>query len=422
MNNQQLEALKQRYVARGAICNNDRFAARAENAEIWDADGKRLIDFAGGIGVLNLGHRHPSVIRAIKAQLDALVHTSAGVMSYPPYVQLAEQLCTLTPTRGSERKAFLVNSGAEALENAVKIARAATGRSGIITFEGSFHGRTMMTLAMTGKVSPYKAEFGPMPAEVFHCPYPNPSHGVSEDASLAAIKMRFKTDIPAERVAAIVIEPVQGEGGFNIASPRYLHALRALCDTHGILLIADEVQSGFARTGKLFAIEHSGVEPDMVTMAKSLANGMPLAAVVGRAEVMDASGPGSLGGTYCGNPVSCAAALAVIEVIQHEQLLARSTLLGDTLFARFQQWETQFAHVAHARHLGAMAAFELIDADGSPSTDKTKALVRYALEHDLLLLSCGVYGNVIRLLVPITVPENVLEEGLQIIEAGLNNV
>lgn len=422
MNNQQLSVLKHRYVARGAICSTERFAARAENAELWDADGKRMVDFAGGIGVLNIGHRHPRVIAAIKDQLEQLVHTSAGVISYAPYVQLAERLCALTPTSGEARKAFLVNSGAEALENAVKIARAATGRSGIITFEGSFHGRTLMTLAMTGKVSPYKSDFGPMPAEVFHCPYPNPDHGVSEKASLDALRMRFKTDISAERVAAIVIEPVQGEGGFNIASPAYLQALRALCDAHGIVMIADEVQSGFARTGKLFAIEHSGITPDIVTMAKSLANGMPLAAVVGNATIMDASGPGSLGGTYAGNPVACAAALAVIEVIEEEGILQRSVQLGDTLFERFTHWAAQYSHVAYPRHLGAMAAFELVEHDGTPAADKAKALVHYALEHDLLLLSCGLYGNVIRILVPITVSSAVLEEGLNIIASGLSTL
>lgn len=331
MTNQELNDLKNRFVANGAATSTTQFAERAENAELWDADGKRWIDFAGGIGVLNLGHRHPKIVAAVEAQLKKVMHTSAAVISYAPYVQLCQKLCELTPVRGPERKAMLVNTGAEALENAVKIARAATGRTGIITFDGAFHGRTMMTLAMTGKVLPYKNDFGPMPGDVFRAPFPNPLHGISEEASLNAIRTLFKTDIAPHRTAAIVIEPVQGEGGFYIASPDYLKALRALCDEHGILLIADEVQSGFARTGKLFALEHSGIEADILTTAKSLANGMPLSAVVGTAKVMDASGPNSLGGTYSGNPLSCAAALAVIEAIEEENILARSEQMGNML-------------------------------------------------------------------------------------------
>jgi len=306
MNNSELNELKRKYVANGAASPATAFAERAQNAEIWDADGNRFIDFAGGIGVLNLGHRHPQVVAAVKEQLDRLMHTCQTVIPYPPYVQLAERLCRVTPVRG-ERKAMLVNSGAEALENAVKVARAATRRGGIIAFDGAFHGRTVMTLAMTGKVLPYKNDFGPMPGDVFRAPFPNAYYGVSEDDSIHAIEKIFKTDIAPHRVAAIVIEPVQGEGGFYVAPAPFLERLRTLCDEHGILLIADEVQCGFARTGKLFAIEHSGVQPDIVTMAKSMAGGMPLSAVVGRAEVMDASGPNSLGGTYSGNPVACAA-------------------------------------------------------------------------------------------------------------------
>ena len=314
---------------------------------------------------------------------------------------------------------MLVNTGAEALENAVKIARAATGRTGIITFDGAFHGRTMMTLAMTGKVLPYKNDFGPMPGDVFRAPFPNPLHGISEEASLNAIRTLFKTDIAPHRTAAIVIEPVQGEGGFYIASPDYLKALRELCDEHGILLIADEVQSGFARTGKLFALEHSGIEADILTTAKSLANGMPLSAVVGSAKVMDASGPNSLGGTYSGNPLSCAAALAVIEVIEEENILARSEQMGKMLAERFAVWEERFPAVAHGRQLGAMAAFELLNSDGKPDVQMTGALCAKAREKGLILLSCGFYGNSIRILVPLTVSSVVLEEGLSIIEASL---
>lgn len=420
MNNAELNELKRKYVASGAASPATAFAERAENAELWDADGNRFIDFAGGIGVLNLGHRHPKVVAAIKDQLDRLMHSCQTVIPYPPYVQLAERLCRLTPARG-ERKAMLVNSGAEALENAVKIARAATGRDGIITFDGAFHGRTMMTLAMTGKVLPYKNDFGAMPGDVFRAPFPNPYYGISEDDSLQAIKMLFKTDIAPHRVAAIVIEPVQGEGGFYIASKSFLERLRALCDEHGILLVADEVQCGFGRTGKLFAIEHSGVEPDLVTMAKSLADGMPLSAVVGRAEAMDASGPNSLGGTYSGNPVSCAAALAVLDVIEEEGLLERSTALGEQLGGRFAQWEERFDCVAHSRHLGAMAAFDLVTdrESATPNPQLTQALCSRARERGLILLSCGFHGNAVRCLMPLTIQPEVLEEGLGIIEESL---
>ncbi|MGO2132154.1 MAG: 4-aminobutyrate--2-oxoglutarate transaminase [Halomonas sp.] len=420
MNNAQLNELKQRYVASGAASPSPQFAERAENSVIWDADGNRLIDFAGGIGVLNLGHRHPKVVEAVKAQLDKLMHTCQTVMAYAPFVQLAEKLCHLTPVKG-DAKAMLVNTGAEALENAVKIARAATGRSGIVCFDGSFHGRTIMTLAMTGKVLPYKNDFGPMPGDVFRAPFPVPYHGISEEDSLNALKTVFKTDIAPHRTAAIVIEPVQGEGGFYSASPAYMQALRALCDEHGILLIADEVQSGFGRTGKMFALEHSGIKADIVTMAKSLADGMPLSAVVGTAEVMDASGPNSLGGTYSGNPLSCAAALAVIDVIKEEDILARSNALGDKLVARFNDWQQRFENVDNVRSLGCMTAFELVadKASRQPNPELAAALCKKAKEKGLILLSCGFWGNTIRFLMPVTIEDEVLEEGLEIIEQSL---
>ena len=420
MNNAELNALKEEYVAAGAATPTTQFADRAENAELWDVDGRRWIDFAGGIGVLNLGHRHPKIVKAVQEQLHKVMHTSAAVISYAPYVQLCQKLCELAPVRGPKRKAMLVNTGAEALENAVKIARAATGRSGVITFDGAFHGRTMMTLAMTGKVLPYKNDFGPMPGDVFRAPFPNPIHGISDEDSLKALRTLFKTDIAPHRTAAIVIEAVQGEGGFYIASPSYLQALRDLCDAHGILLIVDEVQSGFARTGKLFALEHSGVKADLITTAKSLANGMPLSAVVGKAEVVDSSGPNSLGGTYSGNPLACAAALAVIEAIEEEDILARSTALGERLAERFARWEQQFDQVGHSRNLGAMAAFELLDDNGNPDPKLTAAVCAKAREHGLILLSCGFYGNTIRILVPITVEDSVLEEGLNVIEGALD--
>lgn len=417
--NAELNALKQRYVANGAATPTEQFVARAENAELWDEDGRRWIDFAGGIGVLNLGHRHPRIVKAVQEQLERVMHTCSAVISYAPYVQLCQRLCEKAPVKGPDRKAMLVNTGAEALENAVKIARAATGRSGVITFDGAFHGRTMLTLAMTGKVLPYKNDFGPMPGDVYRAPYPNPLHGISDEMALGAIEKLFKTDIPAHRVAAIVIEPVQGEGGFYIASPSYLKALRELCDRHGILLIIDEVQSGFARTGKLFALEHSGIEADLLTTAKSLANGMPLSAIVGTAKVMDASGPGSLGGTYSGNPLSCAAALAVLDTIEEENILARSTQMGRLLAERFAVWQQRFEMVSHPRNLGAMAAFELLDAHGKPDAAMAQALCAKAREQGLILLSCGFYSNTIRVLVPITAPSDVLEEGLSIIERSL---
>ena len=420
MSNAELNDLKQRYVAAGAASPATAFADHAENAELWDADGRRFIDFAGGIGVLNLGHRHPKVVAAIKDQLDKLMHTCQTVIPYGPYVELAKRLCEVTPVRG-QPKAMLANSGAEALENAVKVARAATGRGGIITFGGSFHGRTFMTLSMTGKVLPYKNDFGAMPGDVFRAPFPNEYYGVSEQDALDALKMVFKTEIPAHRVAAIVIEPVQGEGGFYRAPDSFLKKLRELCDEHGILLVVDEVQSGFARTGKLFAMEHSGVEPDVVTMAKSLADGMPLSAVVGRAEVMDASGPNSLGGTYTGNPVACAAALAVLDVIEEEKILEQSRKLGEKLMQRFRDWEKRFDCVAHPRALGAMAAFDLVTdrASNTPDPQLTQRLTATARENGLILLSCGLYGNAIRFLVPVTVSDAVLDEGLDIIEHAL---
>ncbi len=424
MNNVQLNELKQRYVANGCASPATQFAERAENAEVWDADGKRFIDFAGGIAVLNIGHRHPKVVEAVKAQLDKVMHTCAVVMPYAPYVQLAEKLAMLTPINGSAGKVMLINSGAEAVENAVKIARAATGRSGVICFDGGYHGRTFMTLAMTGKVLPYKNDFGPMPGDVFRAPFPVPYHGVTEEQALRSLKMLFETDIPAHRTAAIVIEPVLGEGGFYIAPPGFLEALRQICDENGIMLVFDEVQSGFGRTGRLFACEHSGVRPDLMTMAKSLADGMPLSAVVGRADVMDASGPNSLGGTYSGSPVSCAAALAVIEVIEEEKILEKSRVLGDKLAKRFAVWQRSFDCVDNPRNLGAMAAFELVSdrAEHTPDADLATALCEKARDKGLILLSCGTYGNTIRMLMPVTIEDDVLDEGLVIIEQALREL
>jgi len=421
--NQELQALKERYVAAGAASPNQQFADHALNAEIWDADGKRMIDFAGGIGVLNIGHRHPKVVSAVKAQLDKVMHTCQTVMPYEGYVKLAQKLAEVAPVKG-DAKVMLANSGAEALENAVKIARAATNKNNVICFDGGYHGRTFMTMAMNGKAAPYQNEFGPMPGLVYRAPYPVPYHGVSDEEALRGLKMTMKSDSPAGDTAAIVIEPLLGEGGFYSASPQFLQEIRKICDENDILMIVDEVQSGFGRTGKMFAIEHSGVQPDMMTMAKSMADGMPISAVVGTDKVMDASGPNSLGGTYTGSPTACAAALAVFDVFDEEDILGKSQRLGEKLHERFVQWEKQFLHVANPRNLGAMAAFELVESKEShqPKAEMAAAITKKAQEKGLILLACGLFGNSIRFLMPITIEDDVLEEGLNIVEACLKEV
>ncbi|MWJ27210.1 4-aminobutyrate--2-oxoglutarate transaminase [Halomonas sp. ZH2S] len=423
MNNAQLNELKQKYVAHGAASPATQFADHAENAELWDADGTRFIDFAGGIGVLNVGHRHPKVVEAIKAQLDKLMHTCQTVMPYEGYVKVAEKLSHITPVRG-HAKVMLANSGAEALENAVKIARAATGKNNVICFDGGYHGRTFMTMAMNGKVAPYQTDFGSMPGNVFRAPYPVPYHGVSEDEALRGLKMTLKTDANPKDTAAIVLEPVLGEGGFYPAPTSFLKAIREICDEHGILMIVDEVQSGFGRTGKMFAIEHSGVEPDIITMAKSMADGMPISAIVGTDKHMDASGPNSLGGTYTGSPTACAAALAVMEVFEEENILEKSQALGDKLAKRFAKWQESYDCIDNARNMGAMAAFDLISdkANHTPDANLAGALCKKARENGLILLSCGLYGNTIRFLMPVTIEDNILEEGLDILEACLKEL
>ncbi|GGY75165.1 4-aminobutyrate--2-oxoglutarate transaminase [Marinobacter zhanjiangensis] len=420
MTNEELQKLKERYVAAGAASPNEQFADHARNAELWDANGKRMIDFAGGIGVLNIGHRHPKVVEAVKAQLDKLMHTCQTVMPYEGYVRVAEKLSQVVPVRG-HGKVMLANSGAEALENALKIARAATGKTNVICFDGGYHGRTFMTMAMNGKVAPYATDFGPMPGTVFRAPFPVPYHGVSEDEALRGLKMVLKTDANPKDTAAVVIEPVLGEGGFYPASTSFLKKIREICDEHGMLMIVDEVQSGFGRTGKLFAIEHSGVEPDIMTMAKSMADGMPISAIVGTDKVMDASGPNSLGGTYTGSPTACAAALAVMEVFEEEDILGKSQALGDKLGKRFAQWQEKFEHVDNVRNLGAMAAIELVtDKQGrEPRADLAAKVTAYAKQHGLILLSCGMYGNTIRFLMPVTIEDDILDEGMQIVEDAL---
>ncbi|MCD6438428.1 MAG: 4-aminobutyrate--2-oxoglutarate transaminase [Halomonas sp.] len=421
MSNAQLNELKQKYVANGAASPATQFADRAENAIIWDADGNRIIDFAGGIGVLNIGHCHPKVVEAVREQLGRVMHTCQTVIPYEGYVKVAEKLSQLTPVRG-HGKVMLVNSGAEALENAVKIARAATGKNNVICFDGGYHGRTFMTMAMNGKVVPYSADFGSMPGNVFRAPYPVPFHGVSEEDAIRGLKMTLKTDANPRDTAAIVIEPVLGEGGFYPAPASFLKAVREICDEHGMLMIVDEVQSGFGRTGKLFAIEHSGVEPDLMTMAKSMAGGMPISAVVGTAEHMDACGPNSLGGTYSGSPVSCAAVLAVLEVFEEEKILEKSQALGEVLGQRFTQWQQRFACVENVRHLGSMAALDLVAADQTPDPELAAAMCKRAREKGLILLSCGLYGNTLRFLMPVTIEDSILEEGLTIVEELLEEL
>ena len=421
--NTDLHARREAAVARGVgISHPMAYTARAENAELWDADGKRYIDFAGGIAVLNTGHRHPKVIEAVKAQLDRFTHTCFQVTPYEPYVALAERLNAIAPIERPAKTVFLT-TGAEALENAIKIARAATGRPGVITFAGGYHGRTLLTMAMTGKVIPYKKRFAPMPAEIYHAPFPYEPFGVSVADSIRGIDMLFRADIEPERVAAIVIEPVQGEGGFIPAPTELLVALREICDRHGILLIVDEVQTGFGRTGKMFGIEHSGVKPDLMTIAKSLAGGFPLSGVIGRAAVMDAPEPGGLGGTYAGNPLACAAALAVLDVIRDENLVERANAIGATMKSRLERIASRndVAPITAIRGPGAMIAFDIVRQRGSyePDPDTTKQVIARAREHGLIVISCGVYGNAIRLLVPLTVSDTVLGEGMDALEAAL---
>jgi len=420
--NSDLPARRIAAVPRGVSTAAPVFAARAENAEIWDAEGKRYVDFAGGIAVLNTGHRHPKIMAAVARQLELYTHTAFQVMAYEPYVELAERLNALAPFKGPA-KTILFTTGAEAAENAVKMARAATGRSAVIAFTGGFHGRTLLTMAMTGKVLPYKRAFAPLPSEVYHVPFPIPHYNTAVEDSLKALQFLFKADVEPARVAAIIIEPVQGEGGFHTAPPELLKALRKICDDNGILLIADEIQSGFARTGKMFAIEHSGVEPDLVTIAKSLAGGFPLSGVIGRAAIMDATEPGGLGGTYAGSPVACAAALAVLDVIRDEKLLARADAIGERLKQRLNviAKRNDTAPIAAIRGQGAMIAFDIVKSRGThdPDGDAAKRVTTLALANGLVLLSCGIYGETIRILVPLTASDAIVDEGLDRLEKAL---
>ncbi|MBB2928815.1 4-aminobutyrate aminotransferase [Paraburkholderia silvatlantica] len=417
--NADLQSRKNAITPRGVGVMCDFYAERAENAELWDVEGRRFIDFAAGIAVCNTGHRHPKIVAAIKAQLDRFTHTAYQIVPYESYVSLAEKVARRAPGSFAKKAAFFT-TGAEAVENAVKIARAHTGRPGVIAFAGGFHGRTLMGMALTGKVAPYKLAFGPFPADVYHAPYPNSVHGISTADSLKHIEMLFKADIDPKRVAAIIFEPVQGEGGFYQAPADFVRGLRKICDTHGILLIADEVQTGFARTGKLFAMEHYDVTPDLMTIAKSLAGGMPLSGVVGRAEVMDAAAPGGLGGTYAGNPLAVASAHAVIEIIEEEKLCERATKLGDKLKARLDAMKADVPQIADVRGPGAMNAVEFCKPGTSEAdADFTKRVQTAALNRGLLLLVCGVYSNVVRFLFPLTIQDAVFDEALAILEESI---
>jgi 4-aminobutyrate aminotransferase/(S)-3-amino-2-methylpropionate transaminase len=417
-------------VPRGPFHATPVFAARAEGAVIEDVDGNRFLDFAGGIGCLNTGHRPPQVEAAIRQQLEKYLHLCFSVTPYEGYVALAEKLNSLAPGNFA-KKTLLVNSGAEAVENAVKIARAYTKRPAIIAFNDAFHGRTMMTLALTSKTHPYKAGFEPFPGDVYRLPYAycyRCSYGLTYPscklACATALEDAFKRVVAAESVAAVIAEPVLGEGGFIAPPKEYFSVLQEICRKHGILFIADEVQSGIGRTGKFFAIEHYGTEPDIITSAKSLGGGLPLAAITGRAEIMDAAEVGGLGGTFGGNPVSCAAALAALEIIEKDGLLARSAQLGQKFAQRGKKWTKQFQIVGEVRGLGGMCAIELVknSATREPATEETKKIAQYCYEHGLITITAGTYGNVMRILVPLIVTDEQFDEGLDVLEAALASV
>jgi len=419
MKNQDWQKRKEQVFARGMGNLFPIYAARAENAELWDEEGNRYIDFAAGIAVVNTGHSHPEVVAAMKQQLDAFSHTCVLVTPYASVVELAEKITAMAPM--DDARAIFLSTGAEAVENAIKIARVATGRPGVIAFSGGFHGRTNLCMGLTGKIVPYKKGFGPFTPEIYHAPFPAEYLGVSAEASLEALDQLFKSDIQPDRVAAIIIEPVQGEGGFYPAPDGFLAQLRELCDMHGILLILDEIQTGFARTGRMFAVEYAGVEPDIMTLAKGIAGGFPISAVVGKAEVMNAPEPGGLGGTYAASPLGCVAGLAVLDIIEKESLCERAITSGNRIKASLRRLQADHPElIGDVRGLGAMVAMELISNGdvNQPNPELAKALTVKAAEMGLILLSCGVRGNVIRILVPLTIKSKHLEEGLDILEAA----
>jgi 4-aminobutyrate aminotransferase / (S)-3-amino-2-methylpropionate transaminase / 5-aminovalerate transaminase len=417
-----LAELRSKYVPRGITTSHPITADRASGSELWDVAGKRYVDFAGGIGVMNVGHAHPRVMQAVEEQLRKATHTSFQVVQYESYLRLAERLCTVAPIEG-QKKAIFFSTGAEAIENAVKIARAATGRPAVVSFRGSFHGRTLLALSLTGSVQPYKQDFGPYAAEVYQSPFPYVYRGWNTEAAIADLNSLLESEVGPKRVAAIVIEPELGEGGFVPAPLDFMRKLRELCNEHGIMLIADEIQTGFGRTGKFFAVEHSGVQPDLIAVAKSLAAGFPLSGVIGKAEVMDAPGPGGLGGTYGGNPVACAAGLAVMDIMRDENLPERAARIGSVVEERMRTWATENELVGDVRGLGAMMGMELVRdrKTKEPADTQAAKILATARERGLIALRCGLHHNVIRTLMPLTIPDDQLEEGLDILGAALNS-
>lgn len=414
---------REQFVPRGLVTAHPLVIDRADGAELWDVDGKRYLDFVGGIGVLNIGHNHPKVVAAVQAQLQKVSHACFQVVAYQPYLDLAQRLCEMVGGKEAYKAAFFT-SGAEAVENAVKIARAHTNRSAVIAFRGGFHGRTLLGTTLTGMSQPYKQNFGPFAPEVFHTPYPNAYRGVTSEVALNALDELLATQVAPERVAAIIIEPVQGDGGFLTAPPEFLKALRVLADKHGIVLILDEIQTGFGRTGTWFGFQHSGIQPDLVTVAKSLAGGLPLSGVVGKAHIMDAPLPGGLGGTYGGNALACAAALAVIDAFEQEQLLARSQVLGERLRKGLLGLQARYPNIGDVRGTGFMLAIELIknDAARTPDADLNQQVIDAARAGGLLVIKCGVHRNVLRFLAPLVATEAQIDEALQILDAALARV
>ena len=427
-NSRALLARRQQFVARGVSSTMNVFAARAEGAVIEDVDGNRFIDFAGGIGVMNIGHSRPEVVKAIAEQAAKFTHTCFSVMMYEPYVELAERITRLAPGT-FPKKAIFFNSGAEAVENAVKIARYATGRPAVIVFDNGYHGRTLLTMSMTAKVKPYKYRFGPYAPEIYRAPFPYPyrmdmTPSQASDSCIAELRRMFIGEVAPDQVAAIVIEPVQGEGGFMPAPPGFLKALKALCEEYGILFVADEIQSGFCRTGQMFAVNHDGVEPDLMIIAKSMGAGMPISGVVGRAEVMDAPPPGTLGGTYSGNPVACAAALAVLDIYEREDLAERSRQVGLVAMERFLDLQKQYPMIGDVRGQGGMLAIEIVKdrATKEPDAQAVSDILATAHQRGLILISAGMYGNVVRVLVPLSVTDEQLKQGLDILAEALATV
>lgn len=410
---------REQHVPRGVVTAHPLVIERAKGSEVWDVEGNRYLDFVGGIGVLNVGHNHPAVVNAVTKQLGLVSHACFQVVAYPGYIELAKRLNALVGA-GEDFKSVFFTSGAEAVENAVKIARAHTKRSGIIAFDGAFHGRTLLGTTLTGMSAPYKQNFGPFPSDIYRLPFPNAFHGVSDEDCLQALDQLFAVQIAPERVAAIIIEPVQGDGGFLQAGTNFMQALRRITEKHGIVLILDEVQTGFGRTGKMFAFQHLGITPDLVTVAKSIGGGLPISGVVGKAAIMDAPQPGGLGGTYGGNALACAAALAVLDLLENENLLARSNQLGEQLNARLQQLAEKYACIGDVRGIGFMQAVEIIDFETKrPDAALTQKILDSACQEGLLLIKCGIHRNTVRFLAPLVTTDSQLEEALHIFDIAL---